>query len=192
VVDLLNPDGSQYAGAATVTVTSNDARTSGIAKSFTYAGSPLTVSNVVPADAPYLVPGQYSIQVSQFGYQAVTDNGTVPVGYPTTLSSTFNETMTPIAANGELDVTVQGKKSTGATITCTNASVTLTDPTGANKGTLLTTAGTANFLTLIPGSPYSVSVTDGVRTGSANPVAVVTGPTKSTQTILLSGTGNSC
>jgi len=130
--------------------------------------------------------------VSQFGYQAVSDNGTVPVGYPTTLSSTFNETMTPIAANGELDVTVQGKKSSGATITCTNASVTLTDPTGANKGTLLTTAGTANFLTLIPGSPYSVSVTDGARTGSANPVAVVTGPTKSAQTVLLSGTGNSC
>jgi type II secretory pathway pseudopilin PulG len=192
VINLLNPDGTPYAGAATVTVTSNDPRTSGIAKSFSYAGSPLTVSNVVPTDAPYLVPGQYSIQVSQFGYQAVTDNGTVPVGYPTTLSSTFNETMTPIAANGELDVTVQGKKASGATITCTNASVTLTDPTGVNKGTLLTSAGTANFLPLIPGSPYSVSVTDGARTGSANPVAVVTGPTKSTQTILLSGTGNSC
>jgi type II secretory pathway pseudopilin PulG len=192
VVDLLNPDGSQYTGSATVTVTSNDARTSGISKSFTYSGSALTVSNVVAADAPYLVPGQYSLQVTQWGYQTVTDTGTVPVGYPTTLSSTFNETMTPIAANGELDVTVQGKKSSGATITCTNASVTTKDPNNVSMGTLLTSSGTANFTGLIPGSPYSVSVTDGAKSGSVNNINVVAGPTKTLQTLLLPGTVTSC
>jgi hypothetical protein len=175
-----------------VTVTSNDSRTSGVAKTFSYTGTPLTVSNVVPADAPYLVPGQYSLQVTQFGYQPVSDNGTVPVGYPTTLSSTFNETMTPIAANGELDVTIKGKKSSGATITCTNASVTLKDPNNVSKGTLLTTSGTANFTGLIPGSPYSLSVTDGAKSGSASGVTVATGPTITVQTITFSGTVTTC
>ncbi len=192
VLDLLNTNGSQYAGSATVTVTSNDARTSGIAKTFTYSGTPLSITNVVPADSPYLVPGQYSLQISQFGYQPVTDTGTVPAGYPTTLTSTFNETMSPVAANGELDVTVQGKKASGATITCTSASVTITNPNSVNTGPLTTGSGTANFIGLIPGSPYSVSVTDGARTGSANSITVVAGPTKTTQTILLSGTGNAC
>jgi len=192
VVDLLNTNGTQYTGSATVTVTSNDSRTSGISKSFTYSGTPLTVSNVVPADSPYLVPGQYSLQVTQWGYQTVNDTGTVPVGYPTTLSSTFNETMTPIAANGELDVTVQGKKSSGTIITCTNASVTLKDPNNVSTGPLSTSAGTANFLNLIPGSPYSVSVTDGAKSGSANSINVLAGPTKTGQTILLPGTVTSC
>lgn len=194
VVDLLNPNGSQYAGSASVTVTSNDARTSGISNSFTYSGSPLTVSNVVPADAPYLVPGQYSLQVSQFGYQAVSDNGTVPVGYPTTLSSTFNETMTPVAANGELDVTVKGKTSSGATVTCTNASVTMTNPINASTGPLSTSAGTAKFLGLIPGTPYSLSVTDTKKAGTwtASNITVVTGPTKTTQIVNITGTVTTC
>jgi type II secretory pathway pseudopilin PulG len=192
VVDLLNPDGSQYTGAASVTVTSNDARTSGIAKTFTYSGTPLSITNVVPADSPYLVPGQYSLQVSQYGYQAVSDTGTVPAGYPTNLTSTFNETMTPIAANGELDVTVQGKKSNGSTLTCTSASVTLKDPNNINTGPLSTSSGMAKFLALVPGSPYSVSVTDGAKTGSASNITVVAGPTKTTQTILLSGTVTTC
>jgi type II secretory pathway pseudopilin PulG len=192
VVDLLNPDGTQFTGSAAVTVTSNDSRTAGIAKSFAYSGIPLSITNVVPADAPYLVPGQYSLQVSQFGYQTVNDTGTVPAGYPTTLTSTFNETMTPVVANGELDVTVQGKKSSGATITCTSASVTIKNPNNVSTGPLTTSSGTANFTGLVPGSPYSVTVTDGARTGSASSITVVAGPTKTTQTILLSGTGNSC
>ena len=194
VVDLLNPNGSQYTGSATVTVTSNDSRTSGISKAVTYSGTPLSVSNVVPADAPYLVPGQYSLQVTQWGYQTVNDTGTVPVGYPTTLSSTFNETMTPIAANGELDVTVKGKTSTGATVTCTNASVTMTNPINASTGPLSTSAGTANFLGLIPGTPYSLSVTDTKKAGTwtASNVTVVTGPTKTTQIVNITGTVTTC
>jgi Tfp pilus assembly protein PilV len=194
VVDLLNADGTQYTGSATVTITSNDARTSGIAKSFTYSGTPLTVTNVVPADSPYLVPGQYSLQVSQFGYQTVSDTGTVPAGYPTTLTSTFNETMTPAAANGELDVTVQGKTSRGATLTCTNASVTMTNPNNVNTGPLSTSGGTANFTGLYPGSPYSLSVTDTKKSGTwtASNLTVVAGPTKTTQTVTISGTVTSC
>jgi hypothetical protein len=194
VVDLLNPNGTQYTGSASVTVTSNDSRTSGIAKTFTYSGSALSITNVVPADAPYLVPGQYSLQVTQFGYQTVTDSATLPAGYPTTLTGTFNETMTPVTANGELDVTVQGKKSTGATVTCTNSSVTLTNPLNANTGPLSTAAGTANFTGLIPGSPYSLSVTDTKKAGTwtASNITVVAGPTKTTQTVLISGTVTTC
>jgi len=194
VVDLLNPNGTQYTGSASVTVTSNDARTSGISQTFTYSGSALSITNVVPADAPYLVPGQYSLQISKFGYQAVNDNGTVPAGYPTTLTSTFNETMNPVAANGELDVTVQGKKSSGATITCTNASVTMKDPNNVSTGPLSTSSGTANFTGLIPGSPYSLSVTDTKKAGTwtASNITVVPGPTKTTQTVLISGTVTTC
>jgi Tfp pilus assembly protein PilV len=199
VVDLLNTDGSQYTGAASVTVTSNDARTSGDAKTFTYTGSPLTVTNLgstydggaTNTDYPYLVPGQYSLSVSRFGYQTVIDTGTVPTGYPTTLTSTFNETMTPVTANGELDVTVTGKKSTGGTLTCTNASVTLTNPLSVNTGPLSTSAGTANFTGLVPGSPYSVSVTDTKKAGTwtASNITVVAGPTKTTQTVSITPTG---
>jgi Tfp pilus assembly protein PilV len=199
VVDLLNADGTQYTGAATVTVTSNDARTSGDAKSFAYSGSPLTISNLgstydsgaTNADYPYLVPGQYSLQVSQFGYTTVSDTGTVPTDYPTNLTSTFNETMNPVAANGELDVTVTGKKSSGGTLTCTNASVTLRNPLNVTTGPLSTSAGTANFTGLIPGSPYSVSVTDTKKAGTwvASSINVVAGPTKTTQTVSITPTG---
>lgn len=202
IVDLLNTDGSQYTGTASVTVTSNDARTAGDAKTFAYSGTPLTITNLgstydsgtTNADYPYLVPGQYSLQISKFGYQTVSDTGTVPAGYPTTLTSNFNETMTPVAANGELDVTVQGKKSTGATVTCTSASVTLTNPNSVNTGPLTTTAGTANFTGLVPGSPYSLSVTDTKKAGTwtANNITVVAGPTKTTQTVLISGTVTTC
>jgi Tfp pilus assembly protein PilV len=194
VVDLLNPDGSQYTGSASVTVTSNDARTSGTSKTFTYSGTPLTVTNVVPADSPYLVPGQYSLQVTQNGYQTVSDTGTVPAGYPTTLSSTFDETMTPVPANGELDVTVQAKKSSGSTLTCTSASVTMTDPNNVNTGPLSTSSGSAKFTGLVPGSPYSVKVTDTRKSGSwtFGNITVVAGPTKTAQTVLLTGTWTSC
>src|SRR5262249_64963 len=148
VVDLVNPDGSQYTGAANVTVTSNDARTSGDAKTFAYSGSALTITNLgstydggaTNADYPYLVPGQYSLQVPRSGYQTVSDTGTVPAGYPTTLTSNFNETMTPVAANGELDVTVQAKLS-GTTRTCSTASVTITNPNNVSTGPLTTTGG---------------------------------------------------
>jgi type II secretory pathway pseudopilin PulG len=190
VVDLLNPDGTQFTGSASVTVTSNDSRTAGIAKTFTYSGTPLSITNVVPADAPYLVPGQYSLQISQFGYQTVSDTGTVPVGYPTTLSSTFNETMTPAVANGELDVTV--KRTSGAV--CTSASVTITNPNNVSTGPLATNgSGVAAFTGLIPGSPYSVSVTDTKKAGTwtASGITVVAGPTKSTQPITIP-TGSTC
>jgi type II secretory pathway pseudopilin PulG len=190
VVDLLNPDGSQYTGSASVTVTSNDARTTGIAKTFSYSGGPLSITNVVPADAPYLVPGQYSLQVSQFGYQTVSDTGTVPAGYPTTLSSTFNETMNPVAANGELDVTV--KRTSGAA--CTFASVKITNPNSVITGPLATNgSGVAAFTGLIPGAPYSVSVTDTKIAGTwtASNITVVAGPTKTAQTVTIP-TGSTC
>ena len=190
IVDLLNPDGSQYSGPATVTVTSNDARTAGISKGFSYTGTPLSITNVVPADSG-LVPGQYSLQVSRFGYQTVSDTGTVPAGYPTTLTSTFNETMTPVTANGELDVTVTAKKpATGATYTCTNATVKLTDPNNVTTQTT-TSSGMAKFLALVPGGPYSVLATSGVKSGSASNITVNTGPTTTPLTIPI-GTVSSC
>jgi type II secretory pathway pseudopilin PulG len=201
VVDLLNPDGSQYTGSATVTVTSNDARTSGKAKSFLYGGSALTITNLgqtyddgsTDADYPYLVPGQYSLQISAFGYQTLSDTGTVPAGYPTTLTSTFNETMSPLAANGELDVTVKAKLS-GVTKTCTAASVTITNPNNVSTGPLSTGSGLAAFTNILPGGPYSVVATSGTHSKTTPGVTVNTGPSNPTPLTVNLGswTGSSC
>jgi hypothetical protein len=195
VVDLLNPDGTQYTGSASVTITSNDARTSGISKTFSYSGAPLTVTNVVPADSPYLVPGQYSLQVTQWGYQTVNDTGTVPTGYPSNLTSTFNEYMTPATANGELDVTVQATHTTRSgttTLTCTAATVKLTNPN--NVTTQLTTSGgMAAFTGLIPGGPYTVKATEGSNSQTSSNVTVNPGPSKTPLTINIgSWSGSTC
>jgi Tfp pilus assembly protein PilV len=196
VVDLQNQNGTEYTGTASVTITSNDARTTGISKTFTYNGTPLTVTNVVAADAPYLVPGQYSLQVNAPGYQTVNDTGTVPAGYPTTLTSTFTETLVPAPANAELDVTVQATHKTRfstTTLTCTSASVTIKDPSNVSTGPLTTGSGMAAFTGLTAGSPYTVTATESTNSVTAANVTVNSGPGVTSLTVNIgSWSGTTC
>jgi hypothetical protein len=101
--------------------------------------------------------------------------------------------MTPLTANGELDVTVTAKKSSGATITCTSATVKLTDPNNVQT-TKTTSGGVAKFTGLVPGSPYSVLATSAGKSGSASNITVNPGPTPTVLPTISLGTisGSSC
>jgi type II secretory pathway pseudopilin PulG len=201
IVNLLNLNGTTYAGSASVMVTSNDARTSGISKTFSYAGTPLSITNVVPADSPYLVPGQYSLQVSQTGYLTDSDGGTVPTGYPTTLTSTFNEYMIP---QGVLDVTVKATHN-ATTLTCTAASVNLTlGPANVNL-TQSTSGGKATFNALTPGGPsatpspplsstgFTIKASEGSSSKTVTAFTVNPGPAHTSTTVNLgTWSGTTC
>lgn len=148
-VALQNPNLTQYAGNATVTVTSS--RGTG---TFNYTGSPITITTLAPPNGELLVPGlSYTVQASAPGFNTVSSIQTVPSGtYPQSLSSTFTLTMT--RQTGNVNVTVQRSGSF-----CNNATVTITGgPTNVNlSGSTTSTGGAAVFPNVPVGSGYTIT-----------------------------------
>ena len=156
IVVNLQVYGQPFTCSGCVTVTSNDPRTTGLSKNFDYTGGPITVSNIVPADSPYLVPGQYTVKVNESGYVQVNQSGagpvadtqTIPAGYPGNTTGTFNE---PVVQLGALGVKVTERIS-GTVVNCTNASVTLTGgPNAVNQSANTNSSGKVTFSGLTPG-----------------------------------------
>jgi hypothetical protein len=158
VVDLRNPDATPFTGTANVTVTSPRPSPGGTSKTFTYTGTPLTITTLAPPSGELLVPNlTYTLQVTATGYTTVNDSGTVPASsYPTTTSRTFTETMTQVP--GTLNVTVKANYS-GTNINCRSATVNVTGgPNSVNlNGSTTSTGGAASFSNLAPGSTYTIT-----------------------------------
>jgi Tfp pilus assembly protein PilV len=202
-VALQNEDSTPFTGTAYVTVSSPRPSPGGTSTTFTYSGSPITVTTLSPPDGELLVPNlTYSITVTAGGYETVDDSAGVPSGtYPTSLGTTFTETMVP-APPGELDVTVHETKSSrygSSTITCTNATVDVTGgPDGVNLSSGTDSSGVAAFPNLTAGGPptgYSISAssaTSGLSNGASG-VTVVEGPGVTNVTVNLgSSRSSSC
>ncbi len=197
-VSLQKPDLTAYTGTATVQVSSS--RGTG---TFSYTGSPLTITTLSPPNGELLVPNlSYSLQVTAPGYQTVNDSGTVPANgaldYPTVLSRTFTETLTA-APPGELDVTVQEtyqytshRRLYNQTITCRNATVTVSGATPPTKQTG-SSGQPAQFPNLTSGNGYQVDASSSVS-GLSNTLTNQTvdpGPGATALTVDLGTSGSS-
>ncbi|MCC6223488.1 MAG: carboxypeptidase regulatory-like domain-containing protein [Thermoleophilia bacterium] len=151
-VDLRGSDGSTYAGAASVTISS--ARGS---ETFEYGGGPLTVTEV--AGEP-VVPGlDYTVSaVGEGGVEAEALTKYVPDDYPTDLSSSFTLTFPPVGAV-VVSVGWAGSPVPGATVTVEGGSVSLT---GTTDG-----AGMVTFPNVPAGTGYLVTASAGGASASA-------------------------
>ncbi len=200
-------DGLTYTGTTSVKVTSNDPRTTGQNHTFTYSGGPLTITKgVVSADGNYLVPGQYTVQVTPpTGYVPIpADTQTIPAGYPGNTTGTFNEWMIP---QGELDVTVV-KTYTGlggGTKPCSGATVTLNGGPDnlVNQTATTNSSGLAKITGLTPGgaltpSPplsttlFSVKAQKGGSQNTNPSVTVNPGPSATPLTMNIGSTSTTC
>ncbi|HEY0417258.1 MAG TPA: hypothetical protein VGC78_12820 [Gaiellaceae bacterium] len=172
-VALQNPNLTTYTGNATVTVTSS--RGSG---TFSYTGTPLTITTLTPPSGELLVPGlSYTVQATAPGFNTVSSIQTVPTSYPSSLSSTFTLTMT--RQTGTVNVQVQ-RTNGGTTKFCNNAQVTITGgPTALTlNGTTGSTGAAAQFLNVPVGSGYTIkgkSVVTNVSTPTLTNQTVNTG-----------------
>ncbi|HZP73485.1 MAG TPA: hypothetical protein VFA97_08930 [Gaiellaceae bacterium] len=146
VIALFNSDGSAYTGTASITVSSSPRAGSG---TFTYAGTPLTITTLTPPNGELLVPGQtYTITVApQTDFSGASSASVVPSGspgYPSVLSQTFNLTMTRLVAT-PVNVTVSRSGTA-----CNGAKVTLTGgPNNVNlSGSTSSTGAPVTFTNL--------------------------------------------
>jgi hypothetical protein len=196
-VVLLNPDGSTFTGNATVTVSSPRPSPSGTTHAFSYTGAPITITTLSPPSGELLVPNlTYSITVTAAGYQTVNDSGTVPSGsYPASLTRTFTETIAQTP--GTLNVTVQEQKTSGGTITCRNAPVSVTGgPLSVSlSGQTGSLGQPASFANLTPGGPptgYTVAASSPIShlSNTVPNVTVIPGPSATSLTVNL-GTSSS-
>ena len=163
-VQLLNADGTTYAGAASVTVKYTRNATQ-YTQTFSYAGTALTVTSI--NGVPLIPKVDYTVSVSGTGFYPNPPSSTpatanVPNAYPTDLTSTFAFTDAQLAA--AVNVTVKGTngiacKNAGVTVSGGPWSVSLAGVTGAT-GTPAVYAGTVPV-----GSSYTVRGTYGTHSG---------------------------
>ncbi len=208
-VALDKPDGTNWVGTASITVTAGSGGTSHTFSniSFTSAGTPYAITTLSPPSGQLLLPNiDYSITVQgPSGYAPVTDDEVVPVAgsYPAsaaaTLTTTFTETMTP-PVMGTLDVSAT-RLNSGNPVACSGATITVKDNSGTTVATGPTpTTGTRHVQFAVPvtAAPYTVTAVGGgspARTGSVTNITPVANPTLTPVAVALSGTsttGTTC
>jgi type II secretory pathway pseudopilin PulG len=146
VVDVDRNDGSPYTGGASVAVTSVRG-----SQTFSYAGSPLTVTSI---NGEPVVPGlEYTVSATSTGGSTTPDvTQYVPSDYPNDLTSSFTLTM-PSVGGLLATVTWGGAPAPGATVTVTGG------PDSVSLSATTDSSGVATFGNLTPGAGYTVSAT---------------------------------